>query len=1280
MKIRKKLIIAFVLPIMIIGIFSLAGFLWNKRLFVEATDVSSNKIRNALMLNEINNEMSRYTKSYLITYDPESHNKFDAAKPIQKDKIADYASLPLTDEESKYFADVQKYMQINTAIEEKLYVLTDGILSNLKEEQDLLFGSISPTLDKWIAFTNTDSQNGAIKNSSLYQLHTDIITFIALTKYSIAANAKADKKSLDLIDKMQQEMDSISKLQLNSQEMSWYNIIQKDLNSLVKTSQDTVQKNATTYELLYQEEELATKIDDILDEKLYVIANERDKNIEHTILLMNATLEITITCLIILGVLLSLVFARFILNPIDYLKESIKRLRSGENIEVKRTSNDEIGDLSDAFGDLVKENRTHASELNEQGWLKEHVAEILKTAQQEATLDGMCNAVTSKIANLLDAGCGAFYITHEDETKVRTLHLLGTYGYKKRKNLSNEFKFGESIVGQAALEGNPIIISDVPPDYIHISSGLGDKQPNYIIVLPIKIKNRTLGVMEFALFHKATDIQQQFLEQLSNNLAVVIEAIQNREKAEIALKRVQESSEELQVQQEELRTTNEELEEKTHVLQKSEEELKAQSEEMQASNEELEEKMHAIEAQKQEIQTKNSELETIRAELEAKAADLARAGKYKTEFLANMSHELRTPLNSLLLLSSSFAKNEDKNLTPDQIEQAGIIYKGGKDLLTLINDILDLSKVEAGKLNIQIEDASITEILDDLRTQFEGMMHDKGLEFIIESNSKIDIIKTDPYRLKQILRNLISNAYKFTSIGHIKLSVTIAGPDLKLPQRTNIAGKKIVFQVTDTGIGIEKQKFNDIFEAFQQAYGDTDRKYGGTGLGLTISRELAKILGGEIILDSEVGIGSTFYIILPLKEDKVIDNIAPLTLSKVMPQKKITNEKIILLVENDVEFINHLQQVTKRKGYKCITASDADSALAMVKEYNPDGIILGLSDKDNTSIITALKDAKNTNKTPIHVITSNDSDGVTQNQQFVKVFKKSTIIKEQDEILSFFDQENSTTLLPILLVEDNLITQKAVVVAAKSKGIEIVTAENGNDALEKLSKQKFSGIILDLMLPDFDGLTMLKKSSERNIVLPPVIVYSDKDLTYEEYQKLNEYTSKIVMKEGDSSLERLLNECSLFLHSMLKNDQKTSNISLITDTDTILHDKEVLLVDDDMRNVYALSMILKRHGMHVTVATNGEEALNKLDAMPHADIVIMDIMMPIMDGYETTKQIRKKSQFKNLPIIAVTAKAMPDDKRSCIEAGANDYMTKPLDADKLLSMMRIWLSSDLRKS
>lgn len=1296
MKIKSKLIIAFVTPILFIGLFSLIGFIWNRALFVESAEVIASKERIVATLSNYNNELSNYPFIYLKFHDTKTRTEFNAVVSKVKQLENHYALLPSTQEEKNTFDSIVIKLDQATTFKASLFDLIDQQFKLIQSGRDLTRNNILPILDQWEGTFNQNiktSLNEAAheKLLLLQEIEASFTNLISNIRYYLLDNTDKSVKD-DLIQhnkELSTELTNLSKTSLNQQETLWLNQLNNDYKLFITNINDKEITNNKINALIEKDNALSSELDDLLNNKLYATEFNHSQEIKNTIITMNYVISFILVLFIAGGILLALLFTNYLIKPIEYLKYVIKKIRAGSNVTIKRQSKDEIGDLSDAFSNLIEENRTHTQTLSGQNWLKEHVADILKEAQLQSSLENMCTIVINKLSELLKAGCGAFYILINDEHEPY-LKLLGSYSYVKRKKISNHFKLGESLVGQAAFEGKTIILTDVPDDYIHIASGLGESKPVNIIVLPLHLDKRILGVIELALFTEITPLQQTFLEQLIGNLAVVIEFIQSRTQTEIALKKVQEASEELQVQQEELRTTNEELEEKTKILQQNEEELKTQSEELQASNEELEEKMHAIEKQSKEIEVKNAELEKTRGMLEEKANALASAGKYKTEFLSNMSHELRTPLNSLLLLSKSFASNMDGNLSTEQIEQANIIYKGGKDLLQLINDILDLSKVEAGKLNIQKEETLITEIIEDLKRQFEPLVQEKGLKFIIENKSSVSAFFTDSHRLKQIIRNLISNAIKFTKEGSVTLEIS------KAKQNNNDV---IEFKVIDTGIGIEKNKFNDIFGAFQQAYGNTDRIYGGTGLGLTICRELARLLGGEIHLESEIGKGSTFTVILPLVHapeaqiSKQIKNMADAKPAikhediqsiaehrgdlQSLPDDRDTiaaNDKVILLIDRKQELIKTLINFAKQKGYKCLTALNNETSFYLAKKYKPHGIILVLDteDMDDVSILEKLKDDPQTKKIPLHVVSSDDTSTNTEDKA-VNVLQNPLDQSTMEQLFSYFTQKDGR----ILLVEDEAITQKAIIDTMKAKQIEVVPVQTAKEGIEKLKTEKFDGIISDLKLPDMDGSEFLKIAKSLLNTLPPVVIYSMKDLTPEEYSDLNQYTNKIIRKEGDLSLDRLLNECLLFLHSVKKTVARTTTnneIKMIANPDALLRDKEVLIVDDDMRNVYALSMLLKRQGMKITIATNGEEALQKMAQMQHLDIVIMDIMMPIMDGYKTMRQIRSKPEYKSLPIIAVTAKAMPDDRKACIDAGANDYVTKPVDDEKLLIMLRIWLS------
>lgn len=737
-----------------------------------------------------------------------------------------------------------------------------------------------------------------------------------------------------------------------------------------------------------------------------------------------------------------------------------------------------------------------------------------------------------------------------------------------------------------------------------------------------------------------------------------------------------------------------ELENSEEELQRGEEELRTQQEELQAANEELEE-------QNAQIRQQSEALKESQHLIEEKMRELEQAGKYKSEFLANMSHELRTPLNSLLILSRSLSQNEEGNLTEEQVEEAKIIYNGGMELLELINDILDLSKVEAGKLSFVMEDVFTEGMVKRMRQQFAPVGKERNLEFKIEVSADFpQVLYTDAQRAEQVLKNLLSNAFKFTEKGAVTLSFHCPSMASDI-QRESLKGGAVALSVTDTGVGIDASKFKDIFEAFQQEDGATDRQYGGTGLGLTIARKFAHMLGGEIQVASEKGKGSTFTLLLPknrLAENQQIQIAVAAAVEENKPAQKQgaktqlaefiaddrnaigERDKVLLIVEDDANFAGVLMKMAHKHGYKCLAAGDGKTALLLAVEWRISAILLdlGLPDMHGTEVMEQLKHDLRTRHIPVHIITG-DSE-----EHYINMLRKGAIgyltkPVEAETIHAVFSKIEGLLekdIKHVLVIEDDSKTQKAIQSLLKKQDIELTITNTGKNAMELLHEKPFDCIVLDLRLPDMTGFDWLKAVSEErgDLNSPPVIIYTAKELTEEENRVLSLYTNSIIIK-GAKSPERLLDEVTLFLHSVeatLSKDQQEM-IRMQHNPDQALQGRTILLVDDDLRNSFALSKLLKKHGMGVQVADNGQMALDKLKEDPSIDLVIMDIMMPIMDGYQAMRAIRDKDIWKNLPIIALTARAMPEEQQKCMEAGANDYLTKPVDVERLLTLLRVWL-------
>jgi HAMP domain-containing protein/CheY-like chemotaxis protein/signal transduction histidine kinase len=975
----------------------------------------------------------------------------------------------------------------------------------------------------------------------------------------------------------------------------------------------------------------------------------------------------------------------------------------------------EVAALKDNINEMIRNLRVTTAQNAEQDWLKTNLAKFTRMMQGQKNLTTLSQMILSELAPVVSAAHGVFYIMDEREGSVPLLRLAATYAFKERKNLNKEFHIGEGLIGQAAFEKQRILITNAPDDYIQISSGLGEAKPMNIIVLPIVFEGQVLAVMELASFNRITETYQTLLDQLTDSIGVVINTIQANMRTEELLAQSQTLAEELQSQQEELTETNKRLEQQAKSLQASEELLKTQQEELQQTNEELEEKARLLQAQNEEVEHKNREVENAKRSLEEKARQLALTSKYKSEFLANMSHELRTPLNSLLILAKLLADNGDANLTDKQVEFAATIYSSGQDLLTLINEILDLSKIESGMMTINLVDIGFGELADFVDRTFRQVAQDKSLDFNINLAPNLPAaIHTDATRLHQVLKNLLGNAFKFTEKGGVTLRVEkVSGGWTPGHEILDRAGNVIAFSVSDTGIGISDAKQRIIFEAFQQADSSTTRKYGGTGLGLSISRELARLLGGEIRVSSQEGVGSTFTLYLPQgyiapqrgreegRQPEVVERGSTVTpdappsapapqraaeedlvvVDEQVPDDRDTikeGDRVVLVVEDDINFARILFDMAHTKGFKAIVATRGDSALNLAKRYRPDAITLDieLPDMEGWTVLDRLKHDKATRHIPVHIISADDETGrglkLGALAEVHKPVTKEALDDAFARIKGFVERPNKS----LLVVEDNETQRNAIVELIGGEGdVEITAASTGEEALSILRERHFDCMVLDLGLPDMSGFDFLNRmKKELKIEDIPVVVYTGRELTKREETELSRMAEAIIIKDV-SSPDRLLDETALFLHRVEANlpESKRQILEQLHEFDPVLAGKRALIVDDDMRNIYALTSLLERHKMHVLYAESGSEGIEMLNKARDIDVVLMDVMMPEMDGYEAMRRIRASDRFKNLPIIALTAKAMKGDREKCMEAGASDYITKPIDAQQLVSLLRVWL-------
>ena len=989
----------------------------------------------------------------------------------------------------------------------------------------------------------------------------------------------------------------------------------------------------------------------------------------------------------------------------------------------------EVAQLKDTLNEMIRNLRDTTLKNSEQDWLKTNLAKFTRLLQGQRDLMAVGKMVLSELAPVVSAQQGIFYIvenpTSAEGGKVvannadgaSRIKLLASYAFRERKHVTNEFRPGEGLVGQAVLEKERILLTDVPGDYVtRINSGLGEAPPTNIIVLPVVFENQVKAVIELSSFQRFSQTHQNFLDQLTESVGIVLNTIEANSLTEDLLKQSQSLTNELQSRQQQLQTSNLELEQKAR-------QLVDQNAEVERKN--------------SEVENKNKEVEQARRALEEKAKQLALTSKYKSEFLANMSHELRTPLNSLLILADQLASNSDGNLTGRQVEFSKTIHGSGKDLLHLINDILDLSKIESGTVTLDLRNVPLREVRETMERTFRHVAQNKGVGFEIELASGLpSAIQTDSQRLDQVLKNLFSNAFKFTERGRVTLRVAPASggwsPDQTTLNQAAAAGNVgvLAFSVTDTGIGIAPEKQSLIFEAFQQADGSTSRKYGGTGLGLAISREIARLLGGELTLTSVVGQGSTFTLFVPTAPAQNVPRLAAVAAPPALPppaekfvdrplpaappapvpaafvpgtpavshgqpplprpageaQVEIVDDRgniqagdrTLLIIEDDPNFAPFLYEMGHVHGFKCLIAMGGQAGLALAREHQPSAITLDLSlpDIDGWRILDRLKSDLATRHIPVLIISVSDEP-----ERGLKLGSIGFITKPAGREDLHRGVENLRRFVErpvkqLLIVEDDDTQRLAVQELIGNGTVQTTAVADAEAALALLAQQEFDCLVVDLRLPgELSGDQFVEhlKSQPRYRDLP-IVIYTGKELSPEEEVRLNRLARSIIFKDVRSP-ERLFDQTALWLHrdpAKLPEAQRKI-IEGLHHPDAVLGGKKVLLVDDDIRNIFAMTSMLERYRMEIVPAESGPEALEKLRANPDVDIVLMDIMLPEMDGYEATQAIRRMPAFASLPVIALTAKAMKGDREKCLEAGCSDYISKPVDTEGLLALLRLWL-------
>ncbi|MFN2571777.1 MAG: response regulator, partial [Gemmatimonadales bacterium] len=934
----------------------------------------------------------------------------------------------------------------------------------------------------------------------------------------------------------------------------------------------------------------------------------------------------------------------------------------------------EVADLKDNINTMIGNLRATTESNQEQDWLKTNLTKFTRMLQGQRDLVTVGKMLLSELAPLVKAQQGAIYQMQPGETLEGgeySLTPLATYA--RPMNRLRRIALGEGLVGQCAVEQQRVLLRDVPKSYARIASALGNAVPTNVVVLPVLFEGETKAVIELASLYPFTPTHLSFLEQLTQSIGVVLNTIEATMRTESLLEQSQQLTTELQTRQTQL----------------------------QATNEELATKAKQLAEQNVEVERKNREVEQARRALEEKAAELALTSKYKSEFLANMSHELRTPLNSILLLGQQLADNPGGTLSNKQVEFARNIHSAGTDLLTLITDILDLSKTESGTVTVEAEEVQFTALRDSVQRTFHHIAESKGLALQVDMDAKLpSTLTTDPKRLQQILKNLLSNAFKFTERGHVTMTVRTVteGWTHDHPTLRSADGKVVAFAVTDTGIGIAAEKQKLIFEAFHQADAGTSRKYGGTGLGLAISRELAALLGGEIRLVSTPGAGSTFTLYLPVSyagptrpttttaraaAGTALPSTPMLTVARAeeaVPDDRdevSKGDNVLLIVDDDPHYARILLGLARDKGFKGIVASRGHAALSLAREYQPTAITLDvfLPDTLGWSVLSNLKLDPSTRHIPVQMISVEEErqHGLAHGafSYLVKPATTNDLENALERLKSYVEPHTKR----LLVVEDNDIERQGIVDLLAHDDIEIAAVGTGSEALHMLFESRIDCCVIDLRLPDMNGFELLERvQKEPTLRDIPMVVFTGKDLTPDEEKRLQAISSSVVLKDVQSP-ERLFDETALFLHRVIGDlpEAKRKLLDRLYQSTDLLRGQQVLVVDDDARNIFALTTLLENEGMDVVSATGGRQAIELIDGNPDLSVVLMDIMMPDMDGYATMREIRHNARHRTLPILALTAKAMKGDREKCLQAGASDYIAKPVDAHQLLSLLRVWL-------
>jgi len=1314
MKLRSKMTYGFSLSILLMLValaFGIFG-LWQSNGDIEMVNEITKEANVAAQIQHELLESQKVFKAYLLTGDTNANFVFSNHESNMERLMSDLKAININEERTTYIASVEEsmtrygngfsnYQDLNK--ERERYYTSIGIsgaelITNLDALSDI-------ALENKDEFVQWNVGRG-LENILLARLNAmKFFTFHTDPEY--LAYQEAFTEFTNYIDGIKEQGKSIKY-------KSDYDAVQKKLvtySNEMSLLHDLIKQMDEQVALMDETESEITKNIKLINDSVLLEQSQFENDVKAQSTMLTSVATIVAGIAIVVAVVISSLILKLVLVPIHSLRETFEGIAKGDvdlDFRLPEVSKDEIGLMSKAFNQFMVNLKKIMDDVNYQNWSKTAQNELNNVILDHDDLRGLSQSVLSYLCHYIDAQIGTIYLKGSEET----LTMAASFAYTNRKGLQDSIQLGDGLVGQCALERKTFIVTDLPEEYMAVQSGLGSSQPTSIIVVPCVYEDELKCVIEIGTLRNLTDKELNLLSMLADAIAAALHSTDVRIRMKELLDKTMHQSEELQMQQEELRQSNEELEEQTRALKESEQRLQAQQEELRVSNEELEQRTKQLEHQRKSLDDNNKELMFKQQEIIEKAEALELANTYKSEFLANMSHELRTPLNSILVLSQLLSDRDNNTpLSEKEREFALTINTSGEDLLTLINDILDLSKVEAGHLDIHHDDIKLTTLLRESENMFVPMANAKKITFRTTIDDRLpEIMVTDNIRLQQIIKNLVSNAIKFTHTGEVILSLR-KPTAFECDAMNYDVDEYIAVEVADTGIGIADDKQQLIFEAFRQTDGTTSRKYGGTGLGLTISRELSHLLGGQLMLESIHGEGSKFVFILPLiskgsnavhkpvvgkkqsihseKENTVKSSLrnnesALSNLPDVQTDEYSTNN-LLLIIEDDVNFASILAGLAEEKGFECKLAHTGENGLEIAVELKPSAIILdlGLPDVDGMELAEKLGRLNETKHIPIHIISGMEGDKKALLPSSVIGFlKKPVDIKTIYKTLAKIESVSNNDLKKLLVVGE--CGGETFEHFSSLGDVEVSKVLTGAEGSELLKSEAFECVVIDIELSDMSGEHFLAELTtvHGNI---PVIIYSESEISNETLEGINKYTDSIILKSPKSE-ERLVDEVSLFLHGMsegMKDNVEVSTARMTAVLDEIKHKvteddnfegKKILVVDDDDRNVFALSNVLMKHGFDVIVAEDGLESIKLFKEERRIDLVLMDIMMPKMDGYEAIREIRNLDNGKHVPIIALTAKAMKDDREKCVAAGANDYMTKPIDIEKLISLLKVWLS------